>query len=99
MRVPPSNFASKKKNVYAWFHRIDEISRELYASRCPAKGAATITEELEQANREEYLSKGNARELPERFHLPAFRIGQIVKAEKKLRKERYAVKAGDDVPY
>jgi hypothetical protein len=54
---------------------------------------------MEQTICAEYLSKGNARELAERFRLPAFRIGQIVKAEKRLRKERYTVKAGDGVPY
>jgi hypothetical protein len=89
----------KKKNVYAWFNRMDEISRELYANKCPTKGGVTITEEMKQAIRAEYLSKGNARELAERFGLPAFRIGQIVQSEKKLRKERYMVKAGDDIPY
>jgi hypothetical protein len=89
----------KRKNVYSWFNRIDEISRELYADRCSAKGEVTITEEVEQAIRAEYLSKGNARELSERFRLPPFRIGQIVKAEKKLRKQRHTVKADDDVPY
>lgn len=76
---------------------MDEIARELYADECPKK--ATITKEMEEALQVEYLSKGNARELGERFHLPPFRIGQIVKAEKKVRKQRYAAINADDAPF
>jgi hypothetical protein len=76
---------------------LDEIARELYADECPKK--VTITKEMEEALQVEYLSKGNARELGERFHLPPFRIGQIVKAEKKVRKQRYAAINADDAPF
>jgi hypothetical protein len=87
----------KKKNVYAWFKRLNEIARELYLDRCPPK--ITLTKEMEEAVRVEYLSKGNARELGERFHLPPFRIGQIVKAEKKVRRQRYAAINADEAPF
>src|SRR5665213_1910766 len=29
----------KRKNVYAWFARLDEIARELYTTKCPIEGA------------------------------------------------------------
>jgi hypothetical protein len=98
----------KRANVYSWFRKLEKIASELYPDKYHSsmdakygvtKPVVAVKEEMKEVIRAEYFDKGNAKELAERHRLPAFRIGQIVKTEKKLRKERYTVKAGDDVPY
>jgi hypothetical protein len=79
----------KPLTVYYWFRRLDKIARELYPSLAPPS-AVTITEEAKAAIRLEYAGNGNARELAKRYGLTPARIGQIVKAEKKMRREFFA---------
>jgi hypothetical protein len=80
-------FEQKRARVYYWFRKLDKIARELYPDKAP--NAVYLTDETIETIRQEYVEKGNARELAERYRLAPCRLGQIVWAEKQWRRNLF----------
>ena len=91
----------KPAHVYYWFRRLDKIARELYPFQygsCPdTKPTVTVTEAMKQKICTQYAEGVSVKDIAKKWGVPKFRVGQIVKAEKKLHPERFPAPEVSDI--